>query len=92
MSDWFEALAISSSVPYRVIATAEQMRAVFLTGIVPAPIEPHVERVFVELPIEMVARAAEQLPDAAWPTVAANLHSLAKRWDAEERICPLLHG
>jgi hypothetical protein len=90
--DWFDALAISSSVPYRKSATGAQMRAVFLTGVVPDSIAPHVERMLVELPVELLARAADELPDASWPAVRYNLQSLAKSRGAEERLCQWLLG
>jgi hypothetical protein len=92
MMDWFDALAISSSVPYRNSVTGKQMRAVFLTGIVPDSIAPHVERALVELPVELLARAADELPDAAWPEIRDNLHTLAKNVGAEERLYQWLFG
>jgi hypothetical protein len=90
--DWFDALAISSSVPYRKSATGAQMRAVFLTGVVPDSIAPHVERALVELPVELLARAADELPDASWPAIRDNLQTLAKSIGAEERLCQWLFG
>jgi hypothetical protein len=90
--DWFDALAISSSVPYRKLATGAQMRTVFLSGVVPDSIAPHVERALVELPVELLARAADELPDAAWPAVRDNLQTLAKSAGAEERLFQWLFG
>jgi hypothetical protein len=90
--DWFDALAISSSVPFRKSATGTQMRAVFLTGVVPDSIAPHVERALVELPVELLARAADELPDASWPAIRDNLQTLAKSIGAEERLYQWLFG
>lgn len=90
--DWFDALAISSSVPYRNSATGAQMRAVFLTGVVPDAIAPHVERALAELPVELLARAADELPDAAWPAIRDNLQILARNLGAEERLSRWLSG
>ncbi|MGD0107519.1 MAG: hypothetical protein ABSC06_26295 [Rhodopila sp.] len=90
--DWFDALALSSSAPYRNSAIASQMRAVFLTGVVPDSIAPHVERALVELPVELLARAADELPDASWPAIRDNLQILAKTIGAEERLHQWLFG
>lgn len=84
--DPFDALAISSSTPFRRRMSGEQMRTVFLTGVVPDGFEPHVERALAELPIEMLAQAADSLPSGDWPKVARNVARLAARWDAAGRL------
>jgi hypothetical protein len=68
------------------------MRAVFLTGIVPETIAPHVERALAELPVELLARAADELPDASWPRIRENLQTLARNVGAEERLSQWLFG
>jgi hypothetical protein len=90
--DWFDALVISSSAPYRTAATGAQMRAVFLTGVVSDSIAPHVERALVELPVELLARAADELPDDSWPAIGDNLQTLARGLGAEKRLCQWLFG
>lgn len=90
--DAFEALAVSSSVPFCNSVTGAEPRVVLLTGVVPPDYEPHLERALVELPVAMLSRAALEYSRHQQAEAVRVIAELAQRFGAQGRFSEWLNG
>ncbi len=86
----FDALAITSSVPFRVSITGPDLRGILETGIIPKRFVPHLHRALNEAPIEMIHRVIAEFDDA--PEAIKRLRRIAAEVGAAERIETWLSG
>jgi hypothetical protein len=86
----FDALAITSSVPFRLSMTGSELRTILETGVVPPHFRPHLHRALTEAPVEMIERVAAKFEPA--DAFMRRLRAIAIEVDAVERIDTWLRG